>query len=221
MMLILPALLCLIMFACLALLYKDGMWSNAIRLINVVTAAMLATNYFEPLAKWLDSLMPAFTYFWDFISLWVLFVVFMMIFQVLTGAASKVNVRFLGIADRLGSLVFAAWIGWILMCFTLMTLHTAPLSRNFLFGNFRSGEEMLFGMAPDHYWLGLEHRVSKGSFSRSLGEEEQGRYGKGEKAVFDLDRRFIAKYAERRSGLEKNIASGKGICPDPGSTPSR
>lgn len=219
---ILPAILALIIFICMAFLYNAGMWNNAIRLINVVTAALLATNYFEPLAKWLDSMVPSLTYLFDFFSLWLLFIIFMVIFQTLTSSASKVKVRFLTIADRIGGGLFALWIGWVMVCFTLMTLHTAPLSRNFLFGGFTPGENMFLGMAPDQMWLAFMQRQSKGSFSRSIGNEEQVKYGKElDSAVFDPDGRFIAKYAERRGGLEKNIEGGKGICPDTGSVPSR
>ena len=84
------------------------MWSNAIRLINVVTAALLATNFFEPLAAWLDlSCAPSFTYVWDFLALWALFAVISTVFRLLTDKVSQVNVRFLGLADRIGSSVFS------------------------------------------------------------------------------------------------------------------
>ena len=49
-------LLLLIFVGCIAALYTDGMWSNAIGLINVVTAALLATNFWEPAADWLERL---------------------------------------------------------------------------------------------------------------------------------------------------------------------
>ena len=65
-----------ILFACVAMCYAEGMWSNAIRLINVVTAGLLAVNFFEPLARWLDGMQPSYTYLWDYLSLWALFAVF-------------------------------------------------------------------------------------------------------------------------------------------------
>ena len=62
-----------IFVCCIATLWTEGMWGNAIRLINVVTAALLATNYFEPLANWLQGFstkFSTFTYLWDFLALW-------------------------------------------------------------------------------------------------------------------------------------------------------
>ena len=41
---LLPLLLLLIFAAAVGFLYPEGMWSNAVRLINVVTAALLATK---------------------------------------------------------------------------------------------------------------------------------------------------------------------------------
>ena len=70
---ILTILMLIILAACVATSYAEGMWSNAIRLINVVTAALLATNFFEPVAQWLDNWDHARTYVWDFLALWGLF----------------------------------------------------------------------------------------------------------------------------------------------------
>ena len=53
---ILTFLMLAILFAALATLYTEGMWSNAVRLINVVTAALLATNFLKAAANWLSLL---------------------------------------------------------------------------------------------------------------------------------------------------------------------
>ncbi len=206
---LLPLLLFVILFATMALLYNEGMWSNAIRLINVVTAGLLATNYFEPLARQLDGMNSTFTYFWDFIALWGIFIVSMVVFRSLTGFASKVKVRFLKVADQAGSVVFALLVGWVLVAFTLMTLHTAPLARNFLFGGFQPGKSMFLGMAPDQQWLGFVQQVSKGSFSRS------------KPVAFDPGGQFIAKYTVRRSNLQKQAETNGTFRVQSGSTPKR
>ena len=67
---LLTLLMLVILFAAVATLYTEGMWSNAVRLINVVMAALLATNYFEPLADWLEGQGDWFrscTHYWDFL----------------------------------------------------------------------------------------------------------------------------------------------------------
>jgi hypothetical protein len=199
---VLPVILLIILFACVATLYTDGLWSNAVRLINVVTAALVATNFFEPVARWLEDMAPSYTYFCDFLALWGLFAISFTIFHQLTGQVSKVKVRFLNIVDRIGSGVFALWIGWVMVCFTLMTLHTAPLGRQFLFGGFKAEDKMFMGLAPDRQWLGFVQKESLGPLCRSATPEEWER----EKYVFDPGADFMPKYASRREKIQENLA---------------
>ena len=195
---LLTFLMLVILFAAVATLYTEGMWSNAVRLINVVTAALLATNFFEPLARWLDDMGPSYTYYWDFLALWILFVVFTLILRVATDQVSRVKVRFLKVADQIGTWVFAFWIGWVMVCFTMMTLHTAPLARNFLFGGFQPEQRMLLGFAPDRQWLGFVQKESLGALCRSATPEEW----KKETYVFDPHANFMPNYATRRASVE-------------------
>ena len=89
----------IIIVACVGVIGTDGLWHSLITFFNVLTAAVLATNYFEPTATWLDSKMPTFSYLVDFVALWGLFVIFALIFRLLTGLASKVKVRFMHSID--------------------------------------------------------------------------------------------------------------------------
>ena len=196
---IFPLLLLVIIFACVATSYAEGMWSNAIKLINVITAALLAMNFFEPVANALEKWQPSYTYVWDFLALWGLFGLFLMVFRELTDRISKVQVRFLKVVDRIGSGVFSVWIGWVMVCFTLATLHTAPLSRNFMWDGFKPEASMMFGMAPDHEWLGFMQKMSMDTFCRMAPMDDK------EKYVFDRYGEFLPKYASRRANLESQI----------------
>jgi len=208
-------LLIVLFLAVAATLYPEGMWGNAITLINVVTAALLATNFWEPLAKLLEGYLPSFTFFWDYLMLWALFALIYGIMRAVTDKLSRAKVRFITLADQIGGAFFAAWVGWVVVCFAAMTLHTAPLARNFLFGGFVPVSQMLLGFAPDRQWLGFMQQVSLGPFSRSLGPNDQNVYGKAASpaeqnlAVFDRNADFLPKYATRRSLLEENLETKK------------
>ncbi len=128
---ILTGILLMILLFCIGFLFAEGMWSNALRFITVVAAALLATNYFEPVADQLDAWLPSYTYCWDFVALWGLFAVFVVLFRAMTDQLSKVKVRFPAKIDQAGSVVFSALVGWVMVCFTLTTLHTAPLGEKF------------------------------------------------------------------------------------------
>jgi uncharacterized membrane protein required for colicin V production len=202
----LTILMVVIIVTCVAFLYTEGMWGNAIRLINVVTAALLATSFWEPLADWLEGSLPSYTYLWDFLSLWALFCGFMIVLRLLTNQISKVRVRFLKIADRIGSGVLALMVGWVIVCFTMMSLHTAPLGKTFLFDNFQPEESMVMGTAPDQKWLGFVRNLSCGAYCRSMTEAQW----EQRKFVFDPYGEFVDTYDQRRDTLEKhNKATGE------------
>ena len=116
---ILPALLFVIFVACVAWLYTDGMWGNAVRLVNVVTAGLLAMTFFEPAAEFMEGWLPSFTFTLDFLALWGTFALTLVVFRLITDRVSRVKVRFMKIVDRIGSGILAACVGWVLVCFTL------------------------------------------------------------------------------------------------------
>jgi uncharacterized membrane protein required for colicin V production len=190
-----------ILFACGAMLYNEGMWSNAIRLVNTITAALLAMNFFEPAADWLEQQAPTYGYFCDFVALWGLFVVFSLIFRLVTDRLSQVKVKFLKMADQIGSSVLALWIGWVMVCFSMTSLHAAPLAKNCLFESFKPEERMFLGLAPDRHWLGFTQKMSQGPYERSVSEAEW----KAEKKIYDPRGEFLPKYATRRATLESEV----------------
>ncbi len=210
------AIVLLVIFvACFASLMNSGLWSNLIMLVNVITAGLLAMNYFEPVAEFLDKQAPAATYIWDFFSLWLVFGVAMVALRAVTDFASKVRVKFFPPVEKAGGILMAIWVSWIIVCFSTATLHTAPLARNFLGGSFQPepDSKMLFGLAPDRVWLGWVHRESKGALRRL-----------GTMAPFDARGDFILRYAERRAefeGQKSLLKSGKAATAATPATPAQ
>lgn len=194
----LTIILLVVFFACVAMLVREGIWSNTITLLNVIVAALLATNYFEPLANWLDKMEPSYTYLWDFVAIWAVFCGSMIVLRGVSDKLSKVRVRFKGPIDLAGGLILALWIAWVMVGFTTMTLHMAPLSENFL-GFYKTPASTTFlGMAPDRQWLGFAQSLSGGSLATS-GSGEEGMN------VFDPNSEYIFKYRERRAQFSKQI----------------
>lgn len=189
----LDLILVFIFFACLAFLYNGGLWSNTITLVNVVTAALLASSFFEPLAGWAQAQWPAATYVCDFLSIWAVFALAMGLMRAITDSISTVKVRFKRPIELGGGMFVAMWIGWVMVCFTLMTLHTAPLARNSMGGAFAPTPtaKMFLGFGPDQKWLAFVHKMSKGTFSRS------------KMNPFDPQGEFVFKYGARRENFEK------------------
>jgi hypothetical protein len=179
----------ILMFATLAMLMPQGMWTAAIALVNVTTAALIAMNFWEPIASWLETIgLRRATYMVDYISLWFLFAISLTILRGLTDFISKTKVRFIRPLDVAGGAFFGLWTGWVLVCFTFMTLHTAPLGREFLFGGFDPEKRMVIGLAPDRQMLGFMQNISLGAYTQSVD---------GSRA-FDPKAEYMIKYAARR-----------------------
>jgi len=187
-----------VFFGVLACLVREGLWSNCIKLFNVVLAAMLATNYFEPLADFLTVRMPTYTYVWDLIAVWGIFAVALIVMQTITDRISRVQVRFRKPVEMAGGIFLACWVGWMMVCFTAFTLHLAPMSQSFLGDSFGASpdEAVFFGLAPDRQWLAFMHGMTdNGSLAKSHAPED-------ERTVFDPDADFIFKYAASRKRFE-------------------
>lgn len=193
------ALVCLIMIICLGLLGTDGLWHNIVTFFNVLIAAILTMNFFEPLGLWLDSnYMPSFTFTIDLLAFWGLFAVIGVALRIITGLLSKVRVRFIKPVDRAGGMLVSLGTGWILVSLTLTSLHLAPLPLNSFNGEFQPepNSKMFFELGPDRKWLGYIHNLSKTTLSRTPLEEQP------EKYIFDPKGMFILKYGQRRKTLE-------------------
>ena len=144
--------LCLfVLAACVGFLFRDGLWSNAIVLVNVVFAGLLAMNFYEPLANFMtyyNDDVHSYVAFFDFLALWVCFVLAASVFRAATDAVSKVRVRFLKIVDYWGGVVLSLCVGWVMVGFTLTSLHAAPLAQYPVFGTFQPQSNMFFGAGP-------------------------------------------------------------------------
>ncbi|NIL98624.1 MAG: hypothetical protein GTO53_11860 [Planctomycetales bacterium] len=187
----------LIIALCVAFVGKEGLWHALLTFFNVLTAAVLATNYFEPAATWLDSKMPTFSYIIDLVVFWGLFTGLFILFRTLTEFASQVKVRFHKWVDVPGGMLLSVWTGWLLVCLLMMSLHVAPLPRNGFGGTFQQTPEsrMFFSLAPDRQWLAFVHNLS----FRSLGKAD--RQDESQTNVFDPEGTFILKYGTRRANF--------------------
>ena len=103
--LLLPTALLVIVFVVIAMAGSEGLWSNAITLVNVVTAALLATNFWEPVADLLIEQFPQGTYLWDFSALWGLFAVGLIVLRTATllpeAMTSPTWMRMSGVCSRI------------------------------------------------------------------------------------------------------------------------
>jgi Colicin V production protein len=190
---LLDVCLVIIFLVCLLMSLASGLWGNLIMIFNVIIAGLIATNYFEPLAVWLDGQMPSYTFFCDFVAMWAIFSLSVIILRALTDTLSRVKVRFKKPVELAGGLLCGAIVGWLMVCFSLFSLHTAPLATQFLGGGFNSGANMFLGTAPDRAW---------GRFAAGQSNPENGPLTAGE--GFDLTA-YAQRYLLRRAAFEGEL----------------
>jgi hypothetical protein len=183
---ILNVCLVIIFLVCLLMSLASGLWGNLIMIFNVLLAALIATNYFEPLAGWLDSQMPTYTFLLDFIAMWLIFALAVVILRAITDTLSRVKVRFKKPVELVGGLVCGGIIGWLMICFTLFSLHTSPTGLSIVRIGFLPGVKMFFGTAPDQQWM---------RFAREQSNPDNGPLTAGER--FDPGR-YMGYYVGRR-----------------------
>lgn len=170
-------------------LWREGLWSSAVSLLNLLAAASFATAWYESLVAFLIARgLGSYDYLLDFLCLWGLFAIILLVLREVSDRVSRTKVRFRKPVEMFGCPVIAAAAAWIVVCFTAATLHTAAVPRDLVQATPEA--RMFFGLAPDRRWLQWVR-----------GSSLHGPFGRPEHA-FDEKADFVIRYATRRKQLE-------------------
>ncbi|MBX7164752.1 MAG: CvpA family protein [Pirellulales bacterium] len=183
-----------VILAVVASSLNEGVWGNFLTLCNVVFAALLAVNFWEPVGKMLAENMKVLRYAADFIALWLVFGVSMFVLRAATDALSRVKLKFPPPIDKGLGVATSLVTAWVMVCFLAMTLHTAPLPRRFLWDSFVAEQPLFLQFWPDRLMLGFSQRMSRTVFSPLTAE--------GEDDCFDPRAEYMIKYASQRQEYE-------------------
>ena len=112
-------LMLVILGATIAFSVRDGIWTNLIRLFNLIFSGLIATTYFETLAGTLEGFAPTYTYLLDFLSIWLVFIVVYAILRELTNRLSLVKVWFPAIIDKWGGVALSIVLGFTMLSFSV------------------------------------------------------------------------------------------------------
>lgn len=143
---------------------SEGLWGSAHTFLCVLLSGLLAMNFFEPVAGFLDGMLGGWKGYSDILALVGLFALFVFGFRLGTEQLCPTFIQLPPTADQVGRWAFAALTGYLTMAILLTSLHTAPLPREFM--GFKPERSNFFGMAPDRQWLGFMQYVTEMPFSR-------------------------------------------------------
>ena len=64
------AIYLIILFAGTAMMVREGLWSNAIALVNIIICGLVAFGFYQPVTIWIDEMLDGeYTYVLDFVVL--------------------------------------------------------------------------------------------------------------------------------------------------------
>jgi hypothetical protein len=154
-----------VFFASLAMMVREGLWSNAITLVNIIISGLVAFGFYSPLVVYLDEQTGGSNTYWlDFVVIWALFVVTMVVSSELTKRASRTRMRFKNPIDPVGGPLVGLMAAWGMAAFVMATLHTSPMPRDAFSGKLVAPAEVSTAFpltAPDAGWLRFVDRVTK------------------------------------------------------------
>jgi uncharacterized membrane protein required for colicin V production len=184
----------IVLFASLAMMVREGLWSNTIMLVNIIISGLVAFGFYSPLVIYLDEMADGeHTYWLDWAVLWALFVVAMVICRTATSIASKTRMRFKNPIDPIGGPLVGLIAAWVLAAFTLATLHVSPMPKDAFSGKlaYTNVADESGVMAPDATWLLFVETMS-----------QPAALGSGKTIRFSASK-FVEIYQQRREKFEK------------------
>ncbi|MGZ3302556.1 MAG: hypothetical protein ACXU95_12245 [Isosphaeraceae bacterium] len=184
-------------------LSSEGLWGAALMFFNVVFGGLIAFNFYEPLAKLIDSTGIGWG-FSDTLSLLSIFCVSVMLLRMTTETLAPAMVRFPVPVYHAGRVFFALATSLVTMAILVLAFHTAPVHKK-IFGAIDYKYKPPFGMGLDHQWLGFFQYTTGMIFARygSGTRDPYGEYGRSGNqrvpvCVFDPRATWLLNHQEAR-----------------------
>ncbi|MGB0067830.1 MAG: hypothetical protein WBQ11_07275 [Isosphaeraceae bacterium] len=184
-------------------LSSEGLWGAALMFFNVVFGGLIAFNFYEPLAKLIDSTGIGWG-FSDTLSLLSIFCVSVMLLRMTTETLAPAMVRFPVPVYHAGRVFFALATSLVTMAILVLAFHTAPVHKK-IFGAIDYKYKPPFGMGLDHQWLGFFQHTTGMIFARygSGRCDPYGEYGRSGSQrvpvrVFDPRATWLLNHQEAR-----------------------
>lgn len=157
-----------------------GLWNNILTLINFFLAALIASSFYETLARALQDSVPTYAFLLDFACLWVLFFLSFGFLRALTGVMSSIQLKFNFWVDIIGRTIASVWLAIAVIFFTFFSIHLAPIppSQDDMDNRFEFDDKgpTYLGIGPGRMWMAFIQSRSRGALSAPLDEPFVGDY---------------------------------------------
>jgi len=215
----------LILFGFIALLTyvltSEGLWGSALMFFNVVFGAMVAFNFYEPLASLLDGTGIGWG-FSDTLCMLGLFCATVMLLRMVTETIAPTMVKFPTPLYHAGRLIFGLAGALVTMAIVLLAFHAAPVHKK-IFNVIDYQSKPPFGLGLDHQWLGFFQYETGAVFARNgAGRRDPHRqYGHGGPVqLFDPRAEWLIVHQDSRPYGEGSIIGAEPAAPAAAAEPS-
>jgi hypothetical protein len=115
-------------------LMSEGLWGSALMFFNVLFAALISFNFYEPLAQLIIDQVgnDTLSSFADSVSMMLLFVISLLLLRLATESVSPSMVRFPTPLYHLGRVIFAVGGACIMVAMLLLGYEAAPVQKKIL-----------------------------------------------------------------------------------------
>jgi hypothetical protein len=204
-------------FLALGLTYvvtSEGLWGAALVFFNVLFAAMIAFNFYEPVANLVDSTGINWG-FSDTLCMLGLFCITLTALRMTTETIAPVMVRFPMPVYHAGRLVFGLGAAAVTIAVVLLAFHAAPVDKK-IFGAIDHKTKPPFGLGLDHLWLSY-FQYETGAVFSTLGRGSRDPYRTyghgGPVKVFDPKAEWLLLHEQYRpygeaTGVEEGGGEG-------------
>jgi hypothetical protein len=192
----------IIAFLTLGLTYvltSEGLWGSALMFFNVLFAAMIAFNFYEPLARLIDSTGINWG-FSDTLCMLGLFCIALVVLRMTTETIAPAMVRFPMPVYHAGRLAFGVAGAAVTMAIVILAFHAAPVHKK-IFTVIDYKTKPPFGLGLDHLWLGFFQYETGAVFSNTGygGRDPYRTYGHGGRVnVFDPKAEWLLVHYDNR-----------------------
>jgi hypothetical protein len=193
-------------------LASEGLWGAALMFFDVLFGALIAFNFYEPLAKLLADSVPFLSGFADTLCLFAIFILATFLLRLTTETLGPAMVRFPAPIYHLGRWVFALGCSLILVAVCLLGFDTAPVHKKVFFVmDYKS--MVPFGLGLERRWLGFfQHTTGQIFVTHVRGSMDPWRQYK-DANVFDPKAQWLLYYQEKRPYGEGVIGEEPGAAP--------
>jgi hypothetical protein len=198
-------------------LVSEGLWGAALMFFNVVFSAMLAFNFYEPLAVLVDSTGIGWG-FSDTLCMLGIFSISVTLLRLTTETLAPAQVRFPDPIYQIGRIAFGLGGACVTMAVIILAFHAAPVHKK-IFQVVDYESKPPFGMGFDHAFLNFFQRETGSVFARyGVGTRDPfQQFGRGPGGelipvqFFDPRAEWLIKRQESRPYGEGSVIGGDAV----------